>query len=159
MLSLGQLYRDRADAENAFDELKNQWGWGGFTTRLLTPCRLMANLVALFYNWWNLYVRFYDEEHHREAITSRPVLMQGVGRQVQSAGQRKVKVSLLHEKGDVIVQAVTLISNELHRMLAIAERWEPYQRWTFLLTRVLRRWLGGKYLPGLPKEAELLLRG
>ncbi len=28
ILSLGQLYRDRADAENAFDELKNQWGWG-----------------------------------------------------------------------------------------------------------------------------------
>jgi hypothetical protein len=21
----------RADAENGFDELKNQWGWGGFT--------------------------------------------------------------------------------------------------------------------------------
>ncbi len=29
ILSLGQLYRDRADAENAFDELKNPWGWGG----------------------------------------------------------------------------------------------------------------------------------
>jgi hypothetical protein len=27
------LYRDRADCENSFDELKNQWGWGGFTTR------------------------------------------------------------------------------------------------------------------------------
>ena len=63
---------------------------------------LMANLVALFYNWWNLYVRFYNEEHHREAITSRPALMQGVARQVQErGGQRKVKVSLLHEKGDV----------------------------------------------------------
>ena len=32
ILSLGQLYRDRADAENAFDELKNQWGWGGLST-------------------------------------------------------------------------------------------------------------------------------
>jgi hypothetical protein len=29
----GQLYRDRADCENGFDELKNQWGWGGFTTQ------------------------------------------------------------------------------------------------------------------------------
>ena len=62
----------------------------------------MANLVALIYNWWNLYVRFYDEEHHREAITSRPALMQGVARQVHSGGQRKVKISLLHEKGDII---------------------------------------------------------
>jgi hypothetical protein len=25
MLGLGQRYRDRADAENAFDELKNHW--------------------------------------------------------------------------------------------------------------------------------------
>lgn len=39
ILSLGQLYRDRADAENAFDELKNQWGWGGFTTHDLHRCQ------------------------------------------------------------------------------------------------------------------------
>jgi hypothetical protein len=32
ILTMGQLYRDRADCENTFDELKNQWGWGGFTT-------------------------------------------------------------------------------------------------------------------------------
>jgi hypothetical protein len=32
------LYRDRGDAENVFDELKNQWGWGGFTTQDLKRC-------------------------------------------------------------------------------------------------------------------------
>ncbi len=31
--AIGQLYRHRCDCENGFDELKNQWGWGGFTTR------------------------------------------------------------------------------------------------------------------------------
>jgi hypothetical protein len=40
ILTLGQLYRDRADCENIFDELKNQWGWGGFTTHDLARCRL-----------------------------------------------------------------------------------------------------------------------
>lgn len=30
---MAQLYRDQADAENGFDELKNQWGWGGFTSQ------------------------------------------------------------------------------------------------------------------------------
>ena len=25
--AIGQLYRDRADCESGFDELKNQWGW------------------------------------------------------------------------------------------------------------------------------------
>ena len=154
-----RLYRQRADCENVFDELKNQWGWGGFTTRKLAPCRLMANLVALFYNWWNLYVRFYDEEHHREAITSRPALMQGVARQVQSGGQRKVKVSLMHEKGEVIARAVTLISNQLREMMRIAEQWTIEQRWALLLTRLLRRWLGGKWIAGVPIEAEALLSG
>ena len=47
VLSVAQLYRDRADAENAFDELKNQWGWGGFTTRDLNLCQHMARLIGL----------------------------------------------------------------------------------------------------------------
>jgi hypothetical protein len=158
-VSMPRLYRERGDAENSYDELKNQWGWNGYTTRKLAPCRLMANLIALFYNWWNLYVRFYDEEHHREAITSRPAMMQGVGRQVQSGGQRTVRVSLLHEKGDIIARAVTLISRQLHHMRRITEQWTPTQRWTLLLTRLLRRWLGGKWLPGVPLEAEPLLSG
>jgi hypothetical protein len=33
VLTVAQLYRDRATGENNFDELKNHWGWGGFTTR------------------------------------------------------------------------------------------------------------------------------
>jgi len=152
-------YRDRADAENCFDELKNQWGWGGYTSRRLASSRLMANLIALVYNWWSLYLRFYDEGHHREAIRTRPMLMSGVARQVQSGGQRTVKVSVLHEKGDLIASAVTVISNELHQIQSITERWTVEQRWTLLLTRVLRRWLGGKWLPGLPEDAQLLLSG
>ena len=152
-------YRERADAENCYDELKNQWGWNGFTTRNLSPSRLMANLIALIYNWWNLYLRFYDENHHREAIRSRPMLMQGVGRQLESGGRSTVRVSVLHEKGDLIATAVTLVSKELHSIRAITERWSVSQRWTLLLTRILRRWLGGKWLPGLPDEAALLLSG
>ena len=158
-IAMPRHYRDRADAENCFDEIKNQWGWNGYTSRRLTSCRLMANLIALVYNWWTLYLRFYDEEHHREAIRTRPMLMAGVGRQVQSGGQRTIKVSILHEKGDRIAQAVTCISNELHHIRSITERWSPSQRWTLLLTRLLRRWLGGKWLPGLPEDARLLLSG
>lgn len=85
VLSLGQLYRDRADAENTFDELKNQWGWGGFTTHDLHRCQLSARAVALIYdrrkslwdNWWSLFVRLASPEARREAITSRPWLKPG----------------------------------------------------------------------------------
>ena len=48
--SMLRLYRDRADGENVFDELKNQWGWSGYTTQKLAPCRLMPNLIPLIYN-------------------------------------------------------------------------------------------------------------
>ena len=52
---LTQDYRNRADAENMFDELKNQWGWTGYTTRDTKRSQLMARLVALVYNWWGIY--------------------------------------------------------------------------------------------------------
>jgi hypothetical protein len=77
------LYRDRADAENVFDELKNQWGWGGFTTQNLTRYRLLAGTVALVYNGWSLFTRLADPEHHREAITIRPLLLSAIARRTQ----------------------------------------------------------------------------
>ncbi|MBK8815556.1 MAG: transposase [Methylococcaceae bacterium] len=72
MLSVAQLYRDRADAENSFDELKNHWGWGGFTTQDLKRCRFMARIIALVYNWWSLFVRLADPDRHTEAIPVAP---------------------------------------------------------------------------------------
>ena len=75
VLTIAQHYRDRADAENVFDELKNQWGWGGYTTRDLKRCCFMARIVALVYNWWTLFVRLAHPDKHLEAITSRPLLL------------------------------------------------------------------------------------
>ena len=176
-VAMARLYRERADAENIYDELKNQWGWAGYTTQKLTPCRLMASLIALLYNWWHLYARLYDGDHHREAIhfgklrafgTSRPALLNGVGRLTAHSGpirlrsgrpQRTVKVSLQHEKGDLIAQAITAVSNTLQRFNAIAEQWTIEQRWTLLLTHIFRRWLGGKWLGELPPQAATFLSG
>lgn len=74
VLSIAQLYRDRADAENNFDELKNHWGWGGFTTQDIKRCRIMARITALIYNWWSLFMRLADPEQHTEAITLKRAL-------------------------------------------------------------------------------------
>jgi hypothetical protein len=38
VLSVAQLYRDRADAENGFDEIKNQWGWLHHPRPAAVPC-------------------------------------------------------------------------------------------------------------------------
>ena len=158
-VALARLYRERGDAENIYDELKNQWGWCGYTTQKLAPSRLMANLIALIYNGWHLYARLYDGAHHREAITSRPALLHGVARLTRSGGQRTVKVSIQHEKSDLITAAITQVSNTLVRFQAIAEQWTIEQRWTLLLTHIFRHWLGGKWLGQLPSEAEPLLSG
>ena len=144
---------------NIYDEPKNQWGWCGYTTQKLAPSRLMANLIALIYNWWHLYVRLYDGDHHREAITSRPALLSGVARLIRHGGQRTVKVSVRHEKSGLITAAITQVSNTLSRIQAIAEQWSREQRWTLLLSYIFRRWLGGKWLGQLPPGAESLLSG
>jgi Transposase DDE domain group 1 len=154
-----KTYRERADAENIIDEIKNQWGWGGYTTQKLTPCRIMAMFIALIYNWWHLYVRFYDESHTREAIRSRPILMQGVGRRVESGGQKRIKISILHAKGDSIAAAIEAISREISRLAAAAEQWTVSQRWLLFLVRIFRRHFGGKRPEGFLKEGELLLSG
>ena len=82
-------YRDRADCENNFDEIKNQWGWGGYTTQDSKRCRLISRMVALAYNGWTLFVRLSHPDSHKESITSRPLLMSAIGKLTESGRQKK----------------------------------------------------------------------
>ena len=84
--ALTQLYRDRADAKNNFDEIKNQWGWGGFTTQDIARCRLIARRVALIYNWWTLFVRLAQPHKHFEAISRHPPMLHGFDTQRRHGG-------------------------------------------------------------------------
>ena len=128
--SLGQLYRDRADAENAFDELKNQWGWGGFTTHDLHRCQLSARGVALIYNWWSLFVRLAKPEARLEAITSRPWLMSSVGRRTEHAGQTTITLTGQHAYFDKARQLLMHISSQLQAWVsAAAEQFDGPSVW------------------------------
>src|SRR5262249_6889432 len=82
--------------ENTFDELKNQWGWGGFTTQDLARCRLAARLVALVYNWWNLFVRLAEPTRHLDAITSRPLLLTSIAERLRHARQTTSRIASTH---------------------------------------------------------------
>jgi hypothetical protein len=81
-------------------------------------------------------LRLYDAEHHREAITSRPALLGGVARMTRHSGQCTIKVSLQHDKKELLVEAIKLVSKTLRRFYLIAERWSIEQRWTLLLTHI-----------------------
>lgn len=133
ILGLGQLYRDRADAENAFDELKNQWGWGGFTTHDLHRCQLAARAVALIYNWWSLFVRLANPQARREAITSRPWLMSSVGRRTEHAGQTTITLTGLHADFGKARAALMRVSALLHGWVdRAAEQLNNTTVWNFV---------------------------
>jgi hypothetical protein len=125
ILTFGQLYRDRADCENTFDELKNQWGWGGFTTHDLKRYRLLARSVALIYNWWSLFVRLADPEHHREAITSRPLLLTALARRTHHAGRVRLTVSSAHGEQHLARRAYLRIAGFMARLRQSAEQLDP----------------------------------
>ncbi|MGH9477549.1 MAG: transposase, partial [Terriglobales bacterium] len=146
ILTLGQLYRDRGDCENSFDELKNQWGWGGFTTHDLKRCRLLAGIVALVFNWWSLFVRLADPDHRPEAITTRPLLMQAIARCTRHAGQMTLTVSSTHGERDKARRAYVRIAAFLGRLRQTAEQLDPLQRWYRILSEALKRYLKGRHL-------------
>ena len=141
IVALAQLYRDRADAENNFDELKNQWGWGGFTTQDLARCRLMARMVAVVYNWWNLFVRLAQPHKHFEAITSRPLLLHGVATQTQHAGQRRLTITSTHGKQSAIQAVLRNLAAFLNTLKATAEQLTDAQRLRAILTRAFAKFM------------------
>jgi hypothetical protein len=141
ILALAQLYRDRADAENNFDELKNQWGWGGFTTQDLARCRIMARMVALVYNWWTLFVRLAHPHKHFEAISSRPLLLHGVATQTRHAGQTRLTITSTHAKAVAIQAVLTNLAGFLSSLKATAEQLTDAQRLRAILARAFAKFM------------------
>jgi hypothetical protein len=156
ILTLGQLYRDRADCENTFDELKNQWGWGGFTTHDLARCRLAARFVALVYNWWNLFVRLAEPNKHLEAITSRPLLLTSIAERLRHARQTTLRIASTHADAHWAANVLARIARFLRDLTTAAEQLSPIERWHRILSHALRHILKGRVLrppPRLPASA------
>ena len=151
VLALAQLYRDRADSENPFDELKNQWGWAGFTTRDLPRCQLMARFIALIYNWWSLFVRLAEPGKHLEAITSRPLLLSAIAERTRHARQTTLRVASSHAKAGWAASVLSDIARFLRELLQSAEQLTADQRWRRILAHAVRSWLGGRQLRPPPR--------
>ena len=146
ILSIAQLYRDRADAENNFDELKNHWGWGGFTTQDLKRCRYMARITALIYNWWSLFVRLTNPDQHTEAVTSRPLMLYAIGKQTRHAGQNRLTISSTHAEAEKVEQCYRWIAAFFKALRSTAEQLTTIQRWYRILSFALVKYLMGRQL-------------
>jgi len=142
ILTIAQHYRDRADCENSFDELKNQWGWGGYTTKDLKRCRLMSLMVALVYNWWSLFVRLANPEKHHEAITSRPLLLHAVAKQTTHGGQTFLTITNHHAKSEKVEGALRKLSRFLWQVKVAAEQLSISERLKIIAIHAFRKMLG-----------------
>jgi len=151
--AVAQAYRDRADSENMFDELKNQWGWTGFSTEDLKRSQLMARIVALVFNWWSLFTRIGSGDKHGEAITTRPLLMHGIARQTTHAQQRQLSVSSLHAKAKQVANLLSAISGWLRVFQTNAEQLAREARWPKLLRLIFRHFIPDDGSIGPPDSA------
>jgi hypothetical protein len=137
LVGLTDLYLQRADAENVYDELKNQWGWGGFMTKDLHRCQVAVRNVAVAYNWWSLFVRCAEPQRPREAITSRPLLLCGIGRLTESGNQLKLQLTSMHAAAGAVQQTLTGLSLFLSGLRNTAEQLSPRQCWERIWDRIL----------------------
>lgn len=142
---IGQLYRDRADCENGFDEIKNQWGWGGYSTQDIERCALSARAVALIYNWWSWYVRLANPKSRLEAKTSRPQLLSAVGRLSTHGRVNKIVLALTHEAAKQIKAMIANVRAGIEHIRNTAPQLQGSQRWY-----ALARYIADKILAFVP---------
>ena len=152
--TVAQHYRDRGDAENNFDEWKNQWGWAGFTTKDRKRCQIMGRIIALVYNWWTIFMRLGIPGKHAEAITSRPLALHGIARQTRHGNQTTVEITSTHAKASQIAKILTKVSGFLKRIRATAEQLTQGERWKLILSAAFRQFLGGKIIGSTGRLAD-----
>lgn len=90
-----ELYKQRADSENVFDELKNQWGFTGFSSQQAVVSESASRILLLTYNLWTMFTRVLKNQgHHSEATTSRYELLLIPGRLITSGRQKTITLSV-----------------------------------------------------------------
>lgn len=142
ILTLAQHYRDRGDSENNFDELKNQWGWCGYTTQDLKRCKIIGKFIALIYNWWNIFTRLVDPNCHREAVTTRPQLLHATGKLTEHGRQRVLTITSTHAKTKKIKKILTAISAFFKTLQNAAEQLTSENVLSCILKVAFRKFFG-----------------
>ncbi|WP_277510881.1 transposase [Ereboglobus sp. PH5-5] len=86
------LYRERANTENVFDELKNQWGFNGFCSGKKAVSALAAGMMLAAY-LWSVPIRLMGRtDKHVELVKSRRWLPPIAARLVESDRQKLVSL-------------------------------------------------------------------
>jgi len=132
------LYNPRADNENCYDELKNQWGWGGFTLKDLARSELMARLIALIYNWWSIHIKLVDPLVAREAITSRPMYLMHTAKASTHRSVRTLVIFCAHSQAKEIRRNLEQAAERLKSWASrTSEQLKKSSVWSHVIAHIL----------------------
>jgi len=128
-------YRKRADSENVFDELKNQWGFAGFSSRKAVVAECTSRLMLVIYNLWSMFVRVTaGRDHHTEAVTSRYELLMLPARLVKSGRKKRVKLAVSEKVKEFLKEAYERLEKWLGATAPqLAIHGENAPKWSFFL--------------------------
>ena len=143
--------------ENVFDEMKNQWGWGGFTAHSLAQTALFAGLSVIAANLWDVFTRLGGDGSHREAATSRPLLQSCIARLTRHARQGVITIyTAANEKSQGIYRAISAFLAKV----ASASQLGVEQRRQLIVAYALRRYglVRRLFPPLIGRQATLPLR-
>ena len=104
------------------------------------------SLNYYIFNWWSLFVRLADPDHRPEAITSRPLLLQAIGRQTRHAGRTTVTITSSHGEHHRAQKALRRIADFFAKLRRTAEQLTPLERWYRILSEALKKFLRGRIL-------------
>jgi hypothetical protein len=96
---------------------------------------MMARIVALVYNWGNLFVRLAIPNKHHEAITSCPLLLGSVGRLTESRRQRRMVITTTHGGIEIIQHAYARINAFFSLLRSTAAQLIHSERWQLIVTK------------------------
>ena len=99
----------------------------------------MARMIALIYNWWNLFVRLALPNKHHEAITSRPLLLSSVGRLIEHSRQKKLIITSAHGDIETLKRAYHRLVGFFNELKAIAPQLTSTECWTRILAKAMEK--------------------
>ena len=79
-----------------------------------------------------------------EAITSRPLLLAGVARLTEHAGQSRLLLTLTHAAGDLIKSMVANVRKGLDTILATTPQLTNREKWTALVRYIVEKIIATK---------------
>ena len=117
----------------------------------------MAQIIALVYNWWNIFCRLADGNKHMEARTSRPMFQNIIGRICSSGNGRYVNLACTGSSAKKILIIFQRISSFLNKLCLTATQLTNEEKWKRILEHAFRKYLKNKPLKLLSEGNQLLL--